>query len=76
MIVYGTIQCPDTVDCLAVFDSKGISYDFRNIEELPALKEFLHYRDSSAAFDDIKASGGVGIPLIVKDDGSLSFEWE
>ena len=75
MIVYGTRQCPDTEACLSAFDLKGVSYDFRNIEELPALKEFLHYRDRNAAFDDIKASGGVGIPLIVKDDGSLSFEW-
>lgn len=76
MTVLGTRQCPDTVACLAAFDLKGVTYDFRNIEELPVLKEFLHYRDSNAAFDAVKASGGVGIPLIINDDGSLTFDWE
>lgn len=76
MIIYGTKQCPDTAACLAALDSKGCAYDFRNIEDLSNLKQFLHYRDNNPAFDPVKADGGVGIPLIVRDDGSLSFEWE
>ena len=76
MIIYGTKQCPDTVACLAAFDMKGITYDFRNIEQLPILKEFLRYRDSDPVFDSVKATGGVGIPMIVKGDDSLTFDWE
>ena len=76
MIIYGTKQCPDTQACLDAFESKGRAVEFRCIENLPFLKEFLHYRDNDAAFDPVKANGGVGIPLIVKDDGSLTFDWE
>lgn len=76
MIVYGSKQCPDTAACLKSLDLNGCPYDFRDIEKLPFLKEFLHYRDSSALFDAVRAAGGVGIPLIVKDDGSLSFDLE
>ncbi len=76
MIIYGSKQCPDTTACLQSLDLKGCAYDFRNIENLPFLKEFLHYRDNSALFDTVKAAGGVGIPLIVNDDGSLSFDLE
>ena len=76
MIIYGTKQCPDTVACLAALDAKGCAYDFRNIEGLPALKEFLQYRDNNPVFDSVKAAGGVGIPLIVMGDGSLTFDWE
>lgn len=76
MIIYGTKQCPDTVACLAALDAKGCAYDFRNIEELPVLKEFLQYRDRAPEFDPVRVAGGVGIPLIIRDDGSLSFELE
>ena len=71
MIIYGTTQCPDTMAFLQSCDVKGIPYEFRNISELPMLKEFLRYRDTSSLFDEVKARGGVGIPLVVKDDGSL-----
>ena len=50
----------------------GFAYDFRDIGELPVLKEFLHYRDSEAVFAPVRASGGIGIPLIVGDNGSLT----
>ena len=76
MIIYGTRQCPDTVACLEALDAKGCPYEFRNIENLSVLKEFLQFRDNDASFDPVKAAGGVGIPVIVRDDGSLSFDWE
>ena len=75
MIVYGTRQCPDTVACLNELELSGRPFEFRDITELPMLKEFLRYRDREGMFDTVKANGGVGIPLIVKDDGNLSFEW-
>ena len=75
MIIYGSKQCPDTVECLAALDARGVAYDFRDIGNLPILKEFLGYRDSEAAFDPVKAVGGIGIPLIIKDDGTMAFDW-
>ena len=41
MIIYGSNQCPDTRACLADLDAKGTAYDFRDIGDLPILKEFL-----------------------------------
>ena len=53
----------------------GTSYEFKDITDLSALKEFLKYRDTVALFNCVKANGGVGIPFIVKDDGLFSFDW-
>ncbi|MBQ3466862.1 MAG: hypothetical protein IJH21_00880 [Oscillospiraceae bacterium] len=72
MIIYGSKDCPDTMACLAALDAQGTAYDFRDIGELPVLKEFLHYCDSEAVFAPVRASGGIGIPLIVGDNGSLT----
>lgn len=75
MKVYGTKQCPDTTACLADLDRAGRAYEFRDITELPVLKEFLGFRDREPLFEEVRAKGGVGIPLIVKDDASLTFDW-
>lgn len=36
---------------------------------LGALKRFLSIRDASEAFDPVRARAGVGIPVLVKNDG-------
>lgn len=75
MIIYGSKQCPDTMACRAELDARGTGYEFRDIGDLPTLKEFLHLRDTEAVFAPVRAAGGIGIPLLIADDGSLSFEW-
>ena len=72
MIIYGSKDCPDTMACRAALDAAGTAYDFRDIGELPVLKEFLKYRDNEAIFAPVRAAGGIGIPLIVGDNGSLT----
>lgn len=75
MIIYGSRQCPDTMACLSTLDKSGTPYEFRNIADLPSLKEFLKYRDTLSLFDAVRAGGGVGIPFIVRDDWTFTFEW-
>ncbi len=75
MIVYGSKQCPDTTACLSALRAAGTPHEFRDIADLSALKEFLKYRDTLSLFDRVKASGGVGIPFIVREDGTYTFEW-
>ncbi len=75
MIVYGSKQCPDTMACLSALCAAGMPHEFRDIADLPALKEFLKYRDTVSLFDEVKANGGVGIPFLVQEDGKYSFEW-
>ena len=75
LMIYGTRQCPDTLACLADLEAARIPFEFRDITLLPVLKEFMQLRDSNPIFAPVRAAGGVGIPLLVMDDGSLSFEW-
>ena len=76
MKIYGTTQCPDTRDCLAACAAKRTDCTFLDISELSALKAFLAIRDTDPLYDSVKASGGVGIPLIELDDGSRTLDWE
>ena len=38
------------------------------------LKEFLQLRDTNPVFEDIRARGGIGIPLFVDEDGEMTFD--
>ena len=76
MIIYGTTQCPDSRACLKACEEESMEHEFKDIAELPVLKEFLNIRDREPLFDSVKEAGGVGIPLIRKEDGSFTFDWE
>ena len=75
--VYGSDLCPDCVACKAAFDAGGVAYDFVNVtESMRNLKEFLKIRDTDRVFDDARAKGFVGIPALLKEDGSITLDWE
>lgn len=76
MIIYGSMLCPDCVQCRKDMDASQTAYDYREItEDLRYMKEFLKIRDENACFAPIKAEGKIGIPCIVREDGSVSFDW-
>lgn len=69
-------SCPD---CYLVKAKLAGNPDFEIIdigEHVRNLKEFLRLRDSSPAFDSIKASGSIGIPCFVTDEGRIGFDAE
>ncbi len=75
--IYGSALCPDCVACKTAFDANHIAYEFVDINKsLPALKEFLKRRDTDPAFSEIRGSGRIGIPALVREDGSIFFDWE
>ena len=75
--IYGNMLCPDCVQCCKDLDGAGVEYEYRDIAaDLRALKEFLHFRDSEALFAPVKEAGAIGIPCIVREDGSVTLEWE
>lgn len=77
MLIYGTMQCPDCVECAKDLDAQGISYTFLEFSnDLRNLKEFLKIRDREPLFEEIKREGKIGIPCIVHDDGSVSLTWK
>ena len=74
--VYVTATCPD---CSEVKERLSGNPDFEIInigEHVRNLKEFIRLRDSSPAFDSVKAAGSIGIPCFVEEDGRISFDTE
>jgi len=73
--IYGSMMCPDCVKCCADLDREGVDYDFLDFaDSLINLKEFLVLREHTI-FNEVKASGAIGIPCIVREDGSLTLDW-
>ena len=75
--IYGSMLCPDCVKCREDLDQAGIAYEYLDFaEDLRHLKEFLKIRETSPLFEEVKAGGGIGIPCIVKEDGSVTLDWK
>jgi glutaredoxin-related protein len=77
LIIYGSDQCPDCINCKADLDKAGVSYEYRSIaENLLYLKEFLAIRDQNSLFAPVKEAGKIGIPCLVEENGVVSLGWE
>lgn len=75
--IYGSMLCPDCVECKADLDRAGVEYEFLDFSEnLRNLKEFLKLRDENPLFDEVRKAGKVGIPCILREDGSAVLDWE
>lgn len=75
--IYGSMLCPDCVQCREDLDRAGVSYEYLDFSEsLLNLKEFLKLRDSEEVFAPVKADGRIGIPCILREDGSVVLDWE
>ena len=72
--VYVMSTCPD---CFEVKARLSDNPDFEIIdigEHVRNLKAFIRLRDTSPAFDSVKANGSIGIPCFVNEDGQISFD--
>ena len=77
LIVYGSMLCKDCVECIETFDRKNIAYEYRELSEsLQYMKDFLAYRDTLPIFDEVKKEGRIGIPCIVREDGTVTLDFE
>ena len=75
--IYGSMLCPDCVQCREDLDKAGVEYEFLDFgESLKNLKEFLKLRDGNPMFDPVRAEGKIGIPCLLHEDGSLSLSWK
>jgi glutaredoxin-related protein len=45
-------------------------------EKLLYLKQFLKIRDGNECFEPVRQRGQIGIPCIVREDGTVTFEWD
>ena len=74
--IYGSMQCPDCVECRNDLDAAGVVYEYLDLaESLKNLKEFLVIRDQNPEFIEIKKEGKIGIPCIVEEDGAVKLDW-
>jgi glutaredoxin-related protein len=75
--IYGSMLCPDCVQCRKELDEAGVAYEYLDFSEnLRNLKEFLAIRDGNPLFDSLRQGGKIGIPCIVREDGSVTLVWD
>ena len=74
--IYGSMMCPDCVECRKDLDAAGVEYEYLDFaEDLRNLKAFLALRDNDPAFTQVKADGKIGIPCILHSDGTVTLDW-
>ena len=74
--IYGSMLCPDCVQCREDLDKAGVEYSYLDFaEDLKNLKEFLALRDSIELFNDVKENGSIGIPCIIDENGEVGLDW-
>lgn len=72
--VIGSHLCEDTRNTLEILKGKDVEIEFFNLsEDLSALKKYLHYRETENMYEEIRKNGGIGIPLLVLEDGTKTF---
>ncbi|MCY6959922.1 hypothetical protein [Clostridium brassicae] len=75
IIMYGSELCEDTMEAKKLFEENKVEYVFKDItKELSNLKEFLAIRDTNSCYSKIREEHGIGMPCIVKEDGSITLE--
>lgn len=75
--IYGHMQCPDCQKCREDLDKANVEYEYLDFAvSLRNLKEFLSIRDSAEAFREVKEKGTIGIPCILREDGTVSLSWD
>lgn len=75
--IYGSMLCPDCVECRKDLDGAGVRYDYLDFSDsLKNLKEFLAIRDTNPVFEQVREKGSIGIPCIVEEDGTVKLDWE
>ena len=75
--IYGSEMCPDCIACKKNFDHYGVKYVFIDINKnLKNLHDFLILRDTLPVFDHSKEIHDIGLPALVKEDGTVFLSWE
>lgn len=75
--IYGTMLCKDCVLCRKDLDTASVEYEYLDFsEDLGNLKAFLSIRDREQVFADVREEGRIGIPCIIREDGSITLDWQ
>jgi glutaredoxin-related protein len=75
--IYGSMLCPDCARCREDLERAQVEHEYLDFaNSVKYLKEFLAIRDGSSVFDGARANGSIGIPCIVREDGTVTLSWE
>ena len=75
--IYGSMLCPDCIDCCRELKEANVEFEYCDFSDsLMNLKEFLKIRDENKVFCEIRGSGKIGIPCLVRQDGSVTLDWK
>jgi glutaredoxin-related protein len=75
--IYGSMLCPDCVKCCQELQEAEIPFEYCDFaDSILHLKEFLKLRDEQPVFAEVRAAGKIGIPCIVRDEGTITLEWD
>jgi len=73
--VYGAEICPDCRDFKDLMAQRGFEVEYVEMTaSTQDLRAFLHLRDHEAAFEEVRARGGIGIPAFVREDGEVTLD--
>lgn len=69
--VIGSHLCQDTLYAIIKLKDKNVEVDFQDISaSFPALKNFLHIRETSPLYDVVRKNNGIGMPFFGFEDGT------
>ena len=75
--IYGSMLCKDCVECVSDLKKANVEFEFLDFaDSLLYIKEFLKIRDENPLFCSVREKGSIGIPAIVKEDGSITLDWD
>ena len=74
--IYGSPLCPDCIKCKEELEQAGVEFLYLDITgKLLFLKQFLKLRERPQ-FDPIREKGQIGIPCILREDDTVTFDWK
>ena len=75
--IYGSMLCKDCVQCREELDAAGVEYVYLDFgDDLRNLKAFLSLRDKEPLFEAVREQGSIGIPCILREDGTVTLDWQ
>lgn len=73
--VIGSHLCPDTLYALCKLREKNADMDFKNLSaSLSDLKAYLAVREGLDLYENVRKSGGIGIPYFELEDGTKTLD--
>lgn len=73
--VIGSHLCPDTLYALNCLTAAGVEASFQDTLSChAALQTYLHVRETSELYADIRGTQRLGVPCFVREDGTMTLE--